>query len=76
MKDFFKERVIVVDGKMHTIQDWGYNSFIGWIVVLSLVFIVWAKLFIAFHMPSEDDFSSDQYRKEAYVVANELMVES
>ena len=76
VKDFFKERVIVVDGKMHTIQDWGYNSFIGWIVVLSLVLFVWAKLFIAFHMPSEDDFNSDQYRKEAYVVANELMVEN
>ena len=76
MKDFFRERIIFVDGKMHTIQDWGYTSFIGWIVVLSLVLCVWAKLFIAFHMPSEDDFSSDQYRKEAYVVANELMVEN
>lgn len=76
MKDFFRERIIFVDGKMHTIQDWGYNSFWGWIFVLCLVIIVWNKLFIAFHMPSEEDFNSDQYRKEAYIIANELMVEN
>jgi hypothetical protein len=59
---------------MFFIQYFGSDSWLIWGLAIAFAFMIWTQVVIAFHMPHEGDFTTDEYRKEAYEAAEKLMI--
>lgn len=71
----YKDRIVIVDGKWHYIQEMnGGGGIFAFLIVLGVVWWLYTQMVLTFSFPNEEDFKSDIYLKHVNSVASDYIL--